>query len=397
MARHFRTIIIGRGLMGSAAARHLSGMEDGVAVVGPDEPADKAAHTGVFGSHYDEGRITRTIDRDPVWARLASRSIARYRDIERESGIDFFGEVGALIVGPGRAQGRYVETIMEAADACGAAAEIVNQARLARSFPYFSFAPETEGVYEPKHAGHISPRRLVAAQSALAAKNGATVIAATGTDVTDDGGRVSVTTETGETLTSDRVLVATGGFTIDERLLPARIDLKVFARTVAYFEVDEDEAAALSAMPSLIYKASFDEDGIYLLPPIRYPDGRWYLKIGGDPDDVPLGSEAEVRAWFRARGRGAAREHLTRIICELMPRLRVLQSETGTCVTSYSPSGYPMIGFSPSPRIAVLTAGCGAAAKSSDEIGRLGALLMHHGSIESEGYQSDFAPSFQRA
>ena len=27
-------------------------------------------------------------------------------------------------------------------------------------------------------------------------------------------------------------------------------------------------------MPSLIYKAEFDEDGIYLLPPIRYPDGR---------------------------------------------------------------------------------------------------------------------------
>ena len=205
---------------------------------------------------------------------------------------------------------------------------------------------------------------------------------------------VSVTTDAGETLRADRVLVAAGGFTINDKLLPAKIDLTVFARTIAYFEIDEDEAKALSAMPSLIYKAEFDQDGIYLLPPIRYPDGRWYIKIGGDPDDVPLASEADIRAWFRSTGHGATREHLTRIICDLMPNLRVLQSETGTCVTSYSQSGYPMIGFSPSPRIAVLTAGCGAAAKSSDEIGRLGAVLISRGTLEGEDYPIDFRPYF---
>ena len=394
MTRHFRTIIIGRGLMGAAAARHLAGMEEGVAVVGPDEPADKAAHAGVFASHYDEGRITRTIDRDPVWARLANLSIACYREIERDSGIDFFGEVGALIVGPGRTRGRYVETIMDAAGQCGAMAEIVEAAGLQEKFPYFAFAPKTEGVFEPHRAGYISPRRLVAAQSLLARKAGAEVIAATVTEVSDGGARVSVTTDAGETLTADKVLVAAGGFTINEKLLPAKINLTVFARTIAYFEVDEKEARSLSAMPSLIYKAEFDEDGIYLLPPIRYPDGRWYIKIGGDPDDVPLSSEADIRDWFRSKGHNATREHLTRIICDLMPKLKVLQSETGTCVTSYSASGYPMIGFSPSPRIAVLTAGCGAAAKSSDEIGRLGAVLMATGSLAGEGYPVDFAPSF---
>jgi sarcosine oxidase len=36
-----------------------------VVVLGPDEPAHRAAHTGVFASHYDEGRITRVVDRDP--------------------------------------------------------------------------------------------------------------------------------------------------------------------------------------------------------------------------------------------------------------------------------------------------------------------------------------------
>ncbi|MGG2476361.1 FAD-dependent oxidoreductase, partial [Rhizobium sp. BR5] len=40
------------------------------------------------------------------------------------------------------------------------------------------------------------------------------------------------------------------------------------------------------------------------------------------------------------------------------------------CVVSKTPSGYPAIGFTASPRIAVLTGGNGTAAKSSDEIGR---------------------------
>ncbi|TNB47980.1 FAD-dependent oxidoreductase [Martelella lutilitoris] len=394
MTAHFRTIIVGRGLMGSAAARHLAGMEDGVAVIGPDEPADKANHDGVFASHYDEGRITRTIDRDPVWARLANRSISRYRAIERESGMEIFNEVGALIVGPSRSRGRYVETIMEAAGSCGADAAIIDAKGLVEKFPYFEFAKKTEGVFEPSAAGFISPRRMVAAQTILAKKAGAAVIKATVTEVRENGAGVRVETADGAAYTADRVLVAAGGFSINPDLLPGHLDLTVFARTVAYFEVSEEEAEGLKAMPSLIYKPEFDIDGVYLLPPIRYPDGRFYIKIGGDPDDVPLETEADVRAWFKSRGTNATREHLTRILCDLMPGIRVLQSTTGTCVTSYSPSGYPMIGFSPSDRIAVMTAGCGAGAKSSDEIGRLGALLMAGGALADEGYGVDFAPSF---
>ena len=62
---------------------------------GPDEPPDRAAHAGVFGSHYDEGRITRILDSDRIWALLAQRSMARYRDLERQSGIAYYHEVEA--------------------------------------------------------------------------------------------------------------------------------------------------------------------------------------------------------------------------------------------------------------------------------------------------------------
>ena len=274
---------------------------------------------------------------------------------------------------------RYAETILSSAEACGVKPEVLVAEDLSRRFSCFRLSPNTEGIYEQTGAGHISPRRLVAAQSFLAKRNGAAIIAETVKEVRESGSRVSVATDSGETYTADQVMVAAGGFTIAEPLLPAKIDLTVFARTVAYFEIGEDEAAALSGMPSLIYKPVSAEDGIYLLPPIRYPDGRFYIKIGGDPDDLVLEAEKDVRAWFRTEGHGATREHLTRILCDLMPDIRVLNTTTATCVTSFSPSGYPMIGFSPSQRIAVLTAGCGAGAKSSDEIGRLGAVADEDG------------------
>jgi hypothetical protein len=42
-------------------------------------------------------------------------------------------------------------------------------------------------------------------------------------------------------------------------------------------------------MPSLIVHGADGIDDFYMLPPIRYPDGKIYMKIGGDPDDVRLG------------------------------------------------------------------------------------------------------------
>ena len=63
--------VIGKGLLGSAAARHLAEMGLNVLLLGPDEPLVRAEHSGVFGSHYDSGRITRIIDTDLYCARIA--------------------------------------------------------------------------------------------------------------------------------------------------------------------------------------------------------------------------------------------------------------------------------------------------------------------------------------
>jgi glycine/D-amino acid oxidase-like deaminating enzyme len=396
MGVDFKYIIVGRGMMGAAAARHLARLTDGVAVIGPDEPADRKTHAGVFASHYDEGRITRTIDPDRDWALLAKRSIERYAEIERDSGISFYTAAGCLVVGPARGgHDGYVERTAAAAASLGAETTLLDDAGLARRFPFFAFSDGSEGVHEAKGAGYISPRNLVRAQSVAAERAGASVIRDIAVAIREGGGAVAVETAGGTTYRAEKVLLAAGGFSIGENLLPKPVDLTVYARTIAFYEIDEAAAEAFAGMPSLIVHGADGIDDFYMLPPIRYPDGKIYLKIGGDPDDVSLDQEPELRSWFKTDGRESVRQHLTRLISRVVPDLKPVSTSSGSCVVSFTPSGYPMIGYTSSPRIGALTGGCGTAAKSSDEIGRLGAELLLEGRINEQGYATDFKPYFR--
>lgn len=390
MSVRFRYAIVGCGLMGAAAARHLANMTEGVALIGPSEPHNKAQHRGVFASHYDEGRITRTIDPNPVWAKLARNSIGRYRDIEAATGISFYREVGSLLTGAGTEDGRnYVTRTESAADVAAVAAERLSQDEMQARFPWFSFPDGTEGIFEATGAGHISPRRLVMAQTQLAERAGAERIDAAVASVREAAGHVVITLADGATVEAERVLCAAGGFSIQNGLLPRPVDLKVYGRTVVFFEVSEADAQAMGAMPSMIHKAAEELDDIYMLPPIRYPDGKYYLKIGGDPDEMEL-RESELGDWFRSDGRPHARDHLVQRMKALVPGLDVLSISSASCVTSYTSTGYPAIGWLTPGRIALATGGCGAAAKSSDEIGRLGAELVFEDRISS--FDFDFSP-----
>jgi sarcosine oxidase len=61
----------------TAAARHLCKRGHDVALIGLDEPADFARHGGIFGSHYDDGRITRILDTAPFWTAVNRAAISR--------------------------------------------------------------------------------------------------------------------------------------------------------------------------------------------------------------------------------------------------------------------------------------------------------------------------------
>lgn len=357
--------IVGRGMIGASAARHLAKAGHNVTLIGPDEPVSRERHGGVFGSHYDEGRITRLLDPHPVWQEMAAASIARYAEIEAESGISFYNEVGHIIGAPEGSP--YLAQVREVAHAAGVTCRELTGAALREAYPYLSFDEDMVMLHQADRSGHVSPRRLVAAQTAAAVAHGAVLVDAEVTQVR--GGVVSVGAEQ---MQFDCVLVACGAFTND--VLERPLALSPLRRTVTFFELDEDEAARLSSMPSVIYRVE-DDSAPYVLPPIRYPNGRWYLKIGGEPVDVPLGDPAQARDWFQGPGdAGVGIYHMERI-AGLMPDLRFAASHWESCAVTYTDTKLPYIGALGDGAY-VAAGGCGGAAKSCDEIGRIAGEVM---------------------
>ncbi|MEM7616483.1 MAG: FAD-dependent oxidoreductase, partial [Pseudomonadota bacterium] len=278
-----KVAVVGCGLIGSAAARHLAKAGHEVLLIGPDEPADKRHHQGVFGSHYDEGRITRRLATDQFWSEVSSASIDRYAEIAVESGIRFHTPCGAMM-----AADAFDPMIQKAAavrDALGLDCMELTGASLAETVPYFAFPQGIRAFHEVTDGGHISPRALVQAQSRAAQKHGAIRVSEAVRTLRETRQGVIITTKTGEH-DADAALLTAGAMT--DHISPATIPLKVYGRTVALFEVDEAQAAQLSTMPSVVFRLKDNAGEPYLLPPIRYPDGKIYLKLGGDPDDLHL-------------------------------------------------------------------------------------------------------------
>ena len=395
MAVDFKVIVIGRGMMGAAAARHLSAMTEGVALVGPREPVERKSHHGVFASHYDEARITRTFDDNMAWATFAGRSLDRYAEIEAKSGISFFTEAGCLFAGPAPQSGEgYLGRAIEVSAKLGVDFETLDAHGLRERFPQFSLRPSFSGYFEKRRAGHINPRALVRAQASLAEAGGVTLIDATVTGVRDAGTHVEVTAGD-RILTGERVLVAAGGFSNFNELLPDPIDIRVAARTVVFYELGEREMAIFGDMPSTIVFGDRDEDHVYILPPVRYPDGKTYLKLGGDTEQRTFETLEDAGAWFRSDGDAAERELLVAAASKLMPDLADCPVTTAPCVATFTPTAYPYAGFTSSPRIAVLTGGNFVAAKSSDELGRLGAVLITEGRLGDADFGSELTPVFR--
>lgn len=248
--------------------------------------------------------------------------------------------------------------------------EMLEGGDLKKRLPFFNLAPDTRAFYEPKQAGYISPRNLVEAQTRSALKHGATVVNSEVTHVSE-GAQVEIIIKD-KNLQADQVLIAAGAFT--NSLLDMPLDLTAYARTIAFFEIDREETKRLKNMPSLVYRLPDGRDP-YLLPPVLYPDGKTYLKLGGDPVDRILNGPNEIKAWFRAGGDQEVGKYLHDLIQQIMPELRIKSWHIAACVTQFTAHGLPYIDRV-SDRITIATGGCGTAAKSSDELGRLGAMAV---------------------
>ena len=390
----FDYAVVGKGLVGSAAARYLSESAERVAIIGPDEPADWHKHTGPFASHYDEGRITRVLDPDPIWALLAQRSIREYGAIERASGITFHHPVGTLRV----ATGGNGEGGLAGIEAIGRRLQVefdvLGPEKVPHACPQLSFPAGRVGLLERGGAGYINPRALIQAQLRLSATLGASTIRKTVTAIAPTRESVELYTDGGDRYRARKVLVANGAYV--DQLLGEKFNLTLVGRTILLAEVSKAEAARLQGVPALIYKPKpyATVESIYMVPPVPYPDGKHYVKIGGlHSPCITLASGAELQEWFsggvyQAEARAEV-EALTDVLLALVPTLKVTTYRWEPCVTSETADNRPLIQSVEPGRLFVAAGGCGASAKSSNEIGRLAARLVQNGQWTDDPYGAE--------
>lgn len=378
---YFDVIVIGSGMIGSAAARYLSEGDAKVAAIGPAEPDNWREHNGVFASHYDQGRITRILDGSPVWGTLAERSIAAYAEIEKKSGITFHHAAGMLHV---TADPTRPGDSIDRVDAWGkekkVAFERMDHGGMQDPFPFFNFPESAIGLWETGKAGYVHPRLLVQAQLTVAAQQGATIVRETVDSITHDGDTYLVRTDAGNKFRAAKVLATAGAFT--NRVMERSIDLRPKFRTILLAELSEAEANRLSAMPSIIYTIPSQSvlEGIYAIPPVRYPDGKIYIKIGGQMFGAPESQDsAEISKWFHTDGHAGEGAALKDVLCTLIPTMDAISFHTKPCVVTYTAHDNVYID-EVADGLYVAAGGCGAAAKSSNEIGHVAALLVENGS-----------------
>ncbi len=371
----FDVAVVGLGLIGAAALRHLAAGGVSAIGIGPAEPDDWAASATPFASHYDSGRITRRLDARYEWAVLASRSIDQYPVLERESGITFHHPVGLLFVRndhSGIANQRQV--IEQLGLPVGVATTDSGRAR----FPWFEFPGGWTLLHEPGPAGYIDPRLMLRAQLSVASQQGADIRRAVASSLEryENGYRVHCMND--EPVEAERVLLATGPYL--DSLLPRPLAATVVPEAIILAEVAPAEAERLAVMPSVIYLLDHAEfNDVYLVPPTRYPDGRLYLKMGGSCRAArPLRHDDEKRAWMSGAGADRYLGAMREILIALLPDVRFEGFSMKPCMITDTAHGLPFID-AVDDGLFVAAGGNGHAAKSADAIGALGAEMAATG------------------
>ena len=383
-------VVIGKGLVGTATAKYLAKSGASVLVIGPDEPTDFSSAT-LFASHYDQARAQRIINFTPMWTHLSVDSVNAWPEIEAESGIDFHNGAGCVYLA--ESEDEYLASVPGQAKEFNLDYQVLEDAAgVAKVASEFAFDRHVQGIYESGPAGTINPRALVQAQLAVFEKSGGTILRDVATSVTRADSHWVITTATGEQVSATNVVVAGGSFSNFHNLLPVTLDILVKSEVVILAQVSADQAGAMAALPSLLYEIHEpDFDGIYLMRPVQYPDGNWYLKMGMNQRiDLHVESLDELNAWFQGQEHAKYLPILQREIVKLFPRVNFLSFQTKPCVISRTVTANPYIDVI-EPGLFVATGCNGYSAMTSDAQGKVAAHLVLTGQYPAGYHGADFA------
>ncbi|MEO6220966.1 MAG: FAD-binding oxidoreductase [Ginsengibacter sp.] len=393
----FDSIVIGKGLIGCAAAKYLSGAGETVAVIGPDEPQNMQEGI-VFSSHYDQARIQRIIGTDATWTLLNQQSAAQYSSLQKESKINFHTPVGCLYVNP-QGSDSYLEKVGELSKHFNSPSKFFeNGNSLNKAFPHFHFPGSSKGTLEDAPSGFINPRLLIKAQLEMLAKNHGTIINEIAQEVIYENELVKIITSEGNIFKSKKVLVAAGAFTNSFNLLHKKLAFKLKSETTIWAKLSKEEAMRLNKLPSLLYEIDTPEiQNIYLIQPVEYPDGHYYLKMGANiPEDNYFNTIEEIQNWFRSGESDLNLKKLQDALLNIMPGLEVDKFESKKCIVTRTQHGKPYLGVVDNKGLFVAAGGNGYGAMCSDALGHIAAHLLIEKKFPASYNEQDFLPIFSK-
>ena len=335
-------IIIGLGVMGSAAAHRLA--LQGCRVLGIDQYAPPHTH----GSSHGLSRIYRqAYFEDSRYVPLLLRAFELWQELEAATSQRLLHLTGSLVIGPD--SGVLVRRSAESARAFNLPSERLTAAEVQRRFPAFHVQPHTTALLE-HNAGYLDAEASVRAQLAEAARAGAELrVEERVLDWKADAGGVTVRTTAGTY--SAAHLVITAGPWAPEILAGLGLPLRVTRQVLYWFEPqDAIELYGKDRMPVYLFEAENNQPLVYGFPWTGTAEEGVKVAVHGS-DDVctPESVDREIRP----RDEQYIRAQLARTLPRLAGRL--LHAET--CLYTMTPDEHFILDAHPEHANVTLAAG----------------------------------------
>jgi sarcosine oxidase len=290
-------VIVGGGVMGTAAARALSSRGRAVLLL------ERFTLGHANGSSGGPTRNFRLTYHDPVYVRMARHTLERWRRLESESGLELLRVVGGLDVGEG--------THMSAAalETAGEAFERPSGEEVAERWPMLRFERGSTFLYQSEGA-ILRADEAIEAQARLAGAAGTQVRERTTVEAFRPSGEgVEVVTSEGDVIRAPAAIVAAGawaspllrGAGIDLPLRPT-LEQSTYFDAGAVTDSGAETGAEGSSIPTIIDWDAAPENPPYIVPnPFRPGEIKAGAHLSGptiDPDVRSFDPDVDREAWI---------------------------------------------------------------------------------------------------
>jgi monomeric sarcosine oxidase len=367
-------VIIGAGIMGSAAAYHLA--LDGRRVLVLEQ--FQIGHTR--GSSHGGSRIIRYTHDNIDYTQWMPATFELWRALEVESGERLLQLTGGLYIG--LESDPFLCGAQKALSALQIPYSVMTAPEASRFYPQFRFHPEWI-VLSQEQSGILAATHCVKTLIKQAIRRGAYLLEhATVYEIIPqaDGVRIRYTHKgTSETVYADQAIITAGPWAqrLLKPLLCVPLPLKSTHQQIAYFRVEKPQMYAIGCCPVYIFFNC--GPGLYGFPIFEYPG---HIKIALELLDTVIDPDQEP-----VINQGALSE-LKHLVAELLIGVSPQPVKVESCRYTETPTRDFIIDRHPNhPQILFATGFSGRGFKHAIAIGR---LLADLAASSPGAYQSNF-------